>query len=112
VAEGNLGLAREECDREHLEKITRAHDRMSVLIEDILTLAREENQASDLEVVDLGEIVAQCWQTVETPEATLRRETDLRLRAARRRLKQLLENFIRNAIEHGGKTIRVTIGDL
>lgn len=41
VAVGRLELAREECDNDHLEAMERAHGRMTALIEDLLTLARE-----------------------------------------------------------------------
>ena len=89
VAEGHLELAETDCDRDHLDVVDRAHEWMHTLIEDLLTLA-----------------------TVETADATLRIDTDLWLRTDRSRLKQLLENLIRNAVEHGGEDVTVTIGDL
>ncbi|WP_121820589.1 PAS domain S-box protein [Halostella salina] len=112
VAEGNLKLAREECDSDHLAEVERAHARMRVLIEDILTLARDEDTVGEIEAIDLGALVESCWQTVETAEATLRTETDARVRADRSRLKQLLENLVRNAVEHGGDEVTITVGDL
>ena len=34
IAEGQVELAREECDGEHLDEVARAHDRMRELIAD------------------------------------------------------------------------------
>ncbi|MFB6148648.1 MAG: sensor histidine kinase [Halobacteriales archaeon] len=112
VANGNLQLAQEECESDHLEKVAKAHDRMDVLIEDLLTLAREGDQVSAVEDVDLRTVAERCWQTVGTAEATLVIETELRLRADQNRIRQLLENLIRNAIEHGGEEVTLTIGDI
>jgi signal transduction histidine kinase len=112
VAQGRLELALEECDSEHLDSIDDALDRCQALIDDLLTLAREGNKMSDIETVDLGTLVGNCWHNVETGEATITVETDQRIRADRNRLQQLLENLYRNAIEHGGDNVGVTVGDL
>jgi signal transduction histidine kinase len=85
---------------------------MDALIEDILTLAREGDRVNELEDVDLGEVCEACWQHVETAEATLETTTDKTIRADRSRLQQLIENLVRNAVEHGRDDVTVTIGDL
>ncbi|MXR51357.1 hypothetical protein GRX03_07025 [Halovenus sp. WSH3] len=112
VAEGRLELAREECDSEHLDAVGRAHERMNTLIDDLLTLAREGDQVGDLEPVNLGFLTKNCWQNVATDHATLMIETDRRIQADQSRLGQLLENLMRNAVEHGGKDVTVTVGEL
>lgn len=112
VAQGRLELARENPDSEHLDAIGRAHERMDVLIEDVLTLAREGQPVSDVESVSLPTVVNRCWRNVETDAATLLVETDSRIQADASRLKQLLENLIRNAVEHGGDEVTVRFGDL
>jgi len=40
VAAGELELAREEYESEHLDAIARAHERMDTLISELLTVAR------------------------------------------------------------------------
>lgn len=112
VAAGQLELAREECESEHLDRVARAHDRMHALIEDLLTLAREGTRVSETEPVDLHSLTESCWENVETYDATVRIETDRRFRADRSRLTQLLENLFRNAIQHGGQGVTITIGEL
>ena len=112
VASSRLALARRDHDSEHLTEVANAHDRMDTLIDDLLTLAREAQQLSEVETVPLAEIVESCWRTVETAGATLDVRTDLSVRADRTRLRQLLENLIRNSVEHGDEGVAVTVGAL
>ncbi len=127
VAEGRLELARTECESEHLDDLAQALDRMSALVDDILALAREGERVSETEAVDLAALSETCWRNVETPGATLVTDTERTIRADRSRLQQLLENLVRNAVEHssassrpaaddavdhGGESVVVTIGDL
>jgi PAS domain S-box-containing protein len=112
VASGGLELAREECDSDYLDDVAQAHDRMDALIDDVLTLTREGKQLEDLEPVDLGDTIDGCWRNVETAEATLMNKTDQTIHTDRSRLKQLLENLFRNAVEHGDETVTVTVRDM
>ena len=112
VAEGRLELAHEECDSEHLVYVEQSHDRMRALIEDLLALARDGEAVTEREPVALGTIAGSCWSNVETANASLLTDSDRTIRADKSRLKQLFENLMRNAIEHGGDDVTVTIGDL
>lgn len=110
IAQGRLQLARQECESTHLTSVETAHTRMKILIQDLLTLSKAGAQISEKEPVELTALSKACWQMVETADATLVIETGRYVPADRRRLQQLLENLIRNAIEHGGETVTVTIG--
>jgi len=112
VAEGNLELAREACNSKHLESVDRALGRMGTLIEDLLTLAREGEAVSDLTPVDIRAIVKNCWANVETTDAALVIDVDRPICADESRLKQVVENLVRNAVEHGGDDVTVTVGEL
>jgi len=112
VASGRLALAREECDSEHLDRTADALDRMEALVDDLLTLAQQGESVGDPEPVDVAELVDACWRTVDTDEATLRTDVNLTVLADRSRLRQALENLFRNAIEHGGTDVTVTVGEL
>jgi len=117
VAQGRLQLARSacECDCDEFEPIERAHERMRALIDDLLTLARQGEGVDDTEPVELSSLVRACWRTVDTADADLVVDTDLVVDADRSRLQQLLENLIRNSVEHGtggADTVTITVGDL
>jgi signal transduction histidine kinase len=101
VADGRLELLSEECDSEQIDHIASAHDRMGTLLEDMLTLAREGRTVTEFEPVDLEETVEGCWSNVETDNATLDADIDGTVQADEGRLKQVFENLIRNAVEHG-----------
>ncbi|MFC6887998.1 PAS domain S-box protein [Halorubrum trueperi] len=111
VAEGNLDLAREEYDSDRLDAAANALDRMGVLIDDLLALAREGESVDETEPIDLDEVADACWRNVDTGGAVLTVETDVTIRADESRLRQLLENLFRNCVEHGGD-VAVTIGEL
>ncbi|WP_135304787.1 hybrid sensor histidine kinase/response regulator [Haloarcula amylovorans] len=112
VASGKLELARAECESEHLDEIARAHTRMADLIDELLTLARTDDAPIEVTQLELPEFAETCWKNVETADATLAIEGTHTIRADVSRLKQVFENLIRNAVEHGGETVTVTVGDL
>lgn len=112
LAQSQLELAQAECDSERLATVGQAHERMETLIDDLLLLARTGNAVTEVESVDIGETVVIYRQTVATEEATIQSETERTIRADTGQLQQLVENLIRNAVEHGGEGVTVTVGDL
>jgi PAS domain S-box-containing protein len=112
VADGRLELARQEVDNEHLDVVARSHDRMQTLIDDLLELAREDAAPTDLTTVELPVVADRSWQAVDTAEASLVADLDLTVRADESRLRQLLENAFRNAVEHAGESVTVELGGL
>ena len=111
VAIGGINLAQAECDSEHLERAERGLNRMEVLIDDLLTLARGDETVTELEPVAIAQILEECWSNVETEDATLVADVDCTIEADESRLKQVCENLVRNAIEHGGDDVTVTVGE-
>ncbi|MFC7043937.1 PAS domain S-box protein [Halonotius sp. GCM10025705] len=112
VAQGRLQVAQNECESDQLAPIADAHERMETLIDELLMLARQGETVSETTPVTLSSISSQCWQTVDTRDATLTVTTDQTISADRNRLQELFENLIRNAIEHGGSSVEITIGEL
>jgi len=96
-----LDLAEQEDDPEHLERCRRSVERMERLIEDLLALAREGAVVTEPEPVALDDVAADSWNAVPTGGGKLRVETDAVVHADPDRLRQLLENLFRNAVEHG-----------
>ena len=87
---------------------------MEALIDDLLTLARQGETITDFESVELVPLVENCWTTVETTNASLAVEIDKKIpiQGDADRLKQVFENLIRNAVQHGGPDVMVTVGEL
>jgi PAS domain S-box-containing protein len=112
AVEGRLELAREQCNSTHLADAASGVERSLSLLDDLLTLAREGDRHSDVRTIDLAAVCADCWQNVATANASLVTETDRTVRADPSRLKQLFENLFRNAVEHGGEDVTVTVGEL
>ncbi len=112
VAEGHLSGARERSSDEALDEVAWAHDRMRRLIEDVLAVAREGAAATEPEPVDLATAAGECWRGVDTGAATLVVDTERTIEADPDGLGQLLGNLFRNAVEHGGADVTVTVGDL
>lgn len=115
VADGRVQLALAERDGEndHLEAAKRALTKMTDLIEDMLTLAREGRTIGETESVQLESIVTQAWDSVETGDASLTIADSLpSVEADVSRLRELFENLFRNAVEHTRADVTVTVGTL
>jgi len=105
VARAGVEVARrtEELEGDSLERVSQAHDRMETLIDELISLARSSGQmdATDIEPVELSTVVTRSWNTVSTEGADLCIEDDLTFSADESRLRQLVENLLRNSVEHG-----------
>jgi len=114
VASGELELAAMECDSDHLDEVATSLERMETIIDDVLAMARHGTtvETEALEPIDLAALVEECWTTVETTAAALEVETTATVLADADRLRRALENLFRNAVEHGGDGVRITVGDL
>ncbi|OIB57011.1 ATP-binding protein [Natrialba sp. SSL1] len=114
VADGYLDIALEDAPADvqpALAEIQDAHDRMERLIEDVLTMARGKTVDSP-DPVDLDTVAAAAWDNVETDAASLETTSQLCIEADRTRLLQLFENLFRNAVEHAGPDVRVSVTEL
>ncbi len=115
VAQARLGLLAEECTSEHIDPAESALDRMGRIIEDVLWLARRGEDIGATDAVDLQRAARSAWEMsgANADEAEL--VVDLTgtgvVEADSHRLGQLLENLFRNAVEHGGAGVTVTLGE-
>lgn len=80
-------------------------------IADMLSLARAGTAVGELEPLSLPTLVERSWENVDSGAARLRVETTRTVRADETRIRQLLENLLRNSVEHGSTGSRTESRD-
>lgn len=115
VATGRFGLLREEvegaAENDHAAAVERVLTRMDDLIAQILSLARGGQPVEQWDAVLLSSVARGSWEMVQTNAAELRVD-DLTFEADAERLQRLFENLFRNALDHGGSDVTVSVGAL
>ena len=112
VVTGYLELVSETGDVERLDPAIDAAERMETMLDELLTLAREGRAVGDTEPVAVDTIVTNAWDGVDTPTATLETEgleAMEQVEADPTRLQEVFENLFRNAIDHVGEDVTVTV---
>lgn len=112
VAQLRLDLVKEECESGHLADVDQALDRMEHLIADLLELTRHGRTVEETDPINLAEFGLECWETVQTDDATIECRTERTVYADEPQLASLFENLFSNAIEACGENATVTIGNL
>ncbi|MBV0923223.1 response regulator [Halomicroarcula limicola] len=113
LAAVHLELAVEGHDEEdHLERVAAAHDRMSRLIDDVLTWARDGEAVDATETVSIRSLATGCWEALQTGDADLTVTTERAVEADRERLRRVVENLLDDALTHAGEAPSVRVGDL
>jgi len=116
VARGHVELLRTKLDDsqaellEHVEKIDGAHDRIDSIIGDVLTLTRKGESVEETDRFDLAAVAEEAWSNIDNKDATLRVEDSIAIEGERNRLLRAFENLFRNAIDHVGPEVTVTVG--
>ncbi|WP_331235473.1 GAF domain-containing protein [Natronorarus salvus] len=109
VARGYLAML--DGEEEVVSRIEDAHRRMDALTDDLLSLAREGKVVGETESVSVADAAREAWSVVETADATLGVEVKSAVRADPDRLVELFANLYRNAVEHGGEDVTVSVSD-
>jgi signal transduction histidine kinase len=119
VATGSLQLATEAAEDDppdvdaavaSLERVSAALDRMATIIDDILALVDTADPVTDTDPVDFEAVTRAAWATVDTRAATLEFAGGGQIVADETRLQRLLENLVRNAVDHVGDDVTIEIG--
>ncbi|MFW6382752.1 MAG: two-component system sensor histidine kinase NtrB, partial [Haloferacaceae archaeon] len=97
-------------------------DRMEDLIDDLLTMAEQGQRVLNPTAVSLEAVADDAWEQTTLSSDSLWEQDDesgaalstedTRLSADRDRLRELLSNLFRNAVEHVGEDVHVRVGPL
>ncbi|MFB6137111.1 MAG: sensor histidine kinase, partial [Halobacteriaceae archaeon] len=112
VALGRVEQLWTEQPSDELGDVRRSLERIETILEDMRALTTSGQLVTDVEPFDLAELARYCWANVEGGAAL---EVDLDgavIVGDESRTAQLLENLFRNAVEHGGEDVTVTVGRL
>jgi len=99
----------EDDDTELVGKIDRSLGRMEQIIEEVLTLAKEGRAVDELEPVSVEQLTRDAWADVETGNSELAVTADMEMSADPMRVRDLLANLFRNAVEHNDAPVTVTV---
>jgi PAS domain S-box-containing protein len=112
VAKERLAVVREQQENPHFENIARAHERMEIIIEETLTLARQGETIDETEALDLASVLEEWWADTDVGTATLTVADAPTIQCDPRRLRHVFENLFRNVSDHCGDDVTVTVGAL
>ncbi|MBX0298241.1 PAS domain S-box protein [Haloarcula nitratireducens] len=101
-----------EADADAVEYVAEAFDRIEDMIDVMLVLTRRSDAVSKNESVVLADTARDAWDEINAPDATLDIEVNVEIRADETYLRHLFRNLFENAVEHGGKDVTITVGDL
>lgn len=114
AAEDALATARANEDPEALASVSAEHERLRVLVENVLRLSRDAKTVEDVDWVSLAALARATFADVDvdTTGVDLVVDVDVRVRADRERLGFALAECFENAVVHGDgetSTIRVAV---
>ncbi|MFC7072002.1 PAS domain S-box protein [Halovenus rubra] len=110
VAQLRAELLAENIESDHLTAVRDAHERMETLLNETLLLARQGKTVADREPVHVGPVLSDCHEMVGTDDSTVAVDADIQIHCDKERIKQLFENLIKNAIEHGNEDVTIRVG--
>jgi signal transduction histidine kinase len=113
IASGWLERARATGDGDAFDRVERAHDRLAGMVDELLELARQGHIVGDVSTVSVASLVTEAWDAVPSSDGTLALDpplSDCTVTGDRGRLREVFVNLFRNALEHGGPEVTVSVG--
>lgn len=105
-----------DADPEEIESVVtdveETSERMRDLVTELLSMAEQGKLVLEDEPVELESVADDAWQQIKAPDASLEIEAGAVINADPDRLREMLSNLFRNAIEHGGESVTIRVGPL
>jgi len=99
-----------DSNSEAIQRVRRSLNRIEAMIDKTLTLTQKPEIIEDTEMVQVGTVARNCWQTVDTSGDELMVDDDFNLLCDETKLRQLLENLFQNAVTHNQDAVTIRIG--
>ncbi len=101
-------MDREEADPwEVIESALTSTERLSAIVDDLLTIARLQARSPQMEPINLGDFVTA--RALVHPQIRVEAETGLLVEGNRIRLTRLLANLLNNAVRHADSLVEVDV---
>lgn len=108
IASGRLELL--DADDDHSAVIADSHARLGSIVDKVVGLASEERPTREDEALWLSTISREVWDTLVGTDATLSIVEDLHFVADRESMSLFFQILFRNAVQHGGADVTVSVG--
>jgi K+-sensing histidine kinase KdpD len=112
VAKGYVQLTIDTEELHHLDTAADAIIRMEDMINELLSLARQGEEIGDTEMVQLTNVLTQAEKHVTVPNGQITYSEisdEYMIECDPSRLRELFENLFRNAVDHAGDNVLVTV---
>jgi signal transduction histidine kinase len=96
-----------ERDGPHFDRLDRSLHRIDSIIEEGVTFARQDSTVERTAPADIETFALDLWDTIATDDGTLETESSDPVLADPDRLRELLEQLLENAVEHGDTPVTV-----
>jgi len=108
VAHGRLQLS--ERDDEQIEVVSESLARIATIVDTVVELASEGRDAQQRKPLWLSTLSREVWDTLDSSQASLRIDEDYRIVADPESSSLFLQILLKNALEHAGSDVTVTVG--
>ena len=98
-------------DESAFARVADALDRMEDMIDVLLVMTRGGDPAIDPELVSLGEAASEAWADIDANRSRLEVETNGMVEVEPYHLQHMLQDLLRNAVEHGSTSSRPSADD-
>lgn len=107
IAMGRVEVLAEQIESKSLESIRRSHDRLNFLIDDLTAITTVGERSYETEQVPVRDCVAAARDGVRSDELAVAVETDATVVAEPDRLRRIVENVIRLAVDRDADRVTV-----